>query len=182
MATLIAKQIQHTYTSRYETQATLNTLYNIMTEPRREGSLVRYYCTAGNGMEHFLIDEVKKKLAAEDVSFSFNQRSQQLFKNPCAIKFSFREFGRQRCDRRPFILYMCLNPFKKKIKLACYVNNVHILQLSFSIRRIRALSSSKVVMIKVPVFSNIAVWLITHFLTKLTFHLLSSNDTQLSLL
>ncbi|XP_041803774.1 THUMP domain-containing protein 2 [Chelmon rostratus] len=38
-----------------------------MTEPRREGSLVRYYCTAGNGMEHFLIDEVKKKLAAEDV-------------------------------------------------------------------------------------------------------------------
>ncbi|XP_076599488.1 U6 snRNA (guanine-N(2))-methyltransferase THUMPD2 [Chaetodon auriga] len=38
-----------------------------MTEPRSEESLVRYYCTAGNGMEHFLIDEVKKKLAAEDV-------------------------------------------------------------------------------------------------------------------
>uniref|UniRef100_A0A8C5E5E2 Ribosomal RNA large subunit methyltransferase K/L-like methyltransferase domain-containing protein n=1 Tax=Gouania willdenowi TaxID=441366 RepID=A0A8C5E5E2_GOUWI len=28
---------------------------------------VRYYCTAGNGMESFLIDEVKKKLKAEDV-------------------------------------------------------------------------------------------------------------------
>nr|XP_046257281.1 THUMP domain-containing protein 2 [Scatophagus argus] len=38
-----------------------------MTEPRSEGGLVRYYCTAGNGMEPFLIDEVKKKLAAEDV-------------------------------------------------------------------------------------------------------------------
>ncbi|XP_070834041.1 THUMP domain-containing protein 2 [Chaetodon trifascialis] len=38
-----------------------------MSEPRSEESLVRYYCTAGNGMEHFLIDEVKKKLAAEDV-------------------------------------------------------------------------------------------------------------------
>ncbi|XP_038593885.1 THUMP domain-containing protein 2 [Micropterus salmoides] len=35
-----------------------------MTEPR---SLVRYYCTAGNGMEPFLIEEVQRKLAAEDV-------------------------------------------------------------------------------------------------------------------
>ena len=41
-----------------------------MTEPSSEGSLVRYYCTAGNGMERFLMDEVKKKLAAEDVSVS----------------------------------------------------------------------------------------------------------------
>ena len=31
-------------------------------------NLIRYYCTAGNGMELFLIEEVKKKLAAEDVS------------------------------------------------------------------------------------------------------------------
>ncbi|XP_068184364.1 THUMP domain-containing protein 2 isoform X2 [Antennarius striatus] len=38
-----------------------------MTEPVGEGSLVRYFCTAGNGMERFLMDEVKKKLAAEDV-------------------------------------------------------------------------------------------------------------------
>ncbi|XP_070772557.1 THUMP domain-containing protein 2 [Enoplosus armatus] len=38
-----------------------------MTEPRSKGSLVRYYCTSGNGMEPFLIDEVKRKLAAEDV-------------------------------------------------------------------------------------------------------------------
>ncbi|XP_031171965.1 THUMP domain-containing protein 2 [Sander lucioperca] len=38
-----------------------------MTDARSEASLVRYYCTAGNGMEHFLIDEVKRKLAAEDV-------------------------------------------------------------------------------------------------------------------
>lgn len=38
-----------------------------MTEPRSERSLVRYFCTAGNGMERFLVDEVKKKLAAEDV-------------------------------------------------------------------------------------------------------------------
>ncbi|XP_037638685.1 THUMP domain-containing protein 2 [Sebastes umbrosus] len=38
-----------------------------MTEPGAEGSLVRYYCTAGNGMETFLIDEVKKKLEAEEV-------------------------------------------------------------------------------------------------------------------
>ncbi|KAM9364020.1 THUMP domain-containing protein 2 [Pholidichthys leucotaenia] len=29
--------------------------------------IVRYYCTAGNGMESFLIDELKRKLAAEDV-------------------------------------------------------------------------------------------------------------------
>ncbi|XP_068597801.1 THUMP domain-containing protein 2 [Brachionichthys hirsutus] len=39
-----------------------------MTEPISEGSLVRYFCTAGNGMERFLMEEVKKKLAAEDVS------------------------------------------------------------------------------------------------------------------
>ncbi|KAM6922918.1 THUMP domain-containing protein 2 isoform 1-T2 [Lycodopsis pacificus] len=38
-----------------------------MSEPDSNGSLVRYYCTAGNGMERFLIGEVKKKLAAEDV-------------------------------------------------------------------------------------------------------------------
>lgn len=41
-----------------------------MTEQSSEGSLVRYYCTAGNGMERFLMDEVKQKLAAEDVSVS----------------------------------------------------------------------------------------------------------------
>ncbi|XP_053189029.1 THUMP domain-containing protein 2 [Scomber japonicus] len=34
-----------------------------MTEP----SLFRYFCTAGNGMERFLVEEVKTKLAAEDV-------------------------------------------------------------------------------------------------------------------
>ncbi|KAI4813313.1 hypothetical protein KUCAC02_024645 [Chaenocephalus aceratus] len=38
-----------------------------MAEPRSEGTLVRYYCTYGKGMEPFLIDEVKRKLAAEDV-------------------------------------------------------------------------------------------------------------------
>ncbi|XP_023271487.1 THUMP domain-containing protein 2 isoform X1 [Seriola lalandi dorsalis] len=38
-----------------------------MTDPRSDGVLVRYYCTAGNGMEHFLTGEVKRKLAAEDV-------------------------------------------------------------------------------------------------------------------
>ncbi|KAL7383927.1 hypothetical protein ABVT39_020811 [Epinephelus coioides] len=38
-----------------------------MAEPRSHGSFVRYYCTAGNGMETFLMDEVKRKLAAEDV-------------------------------------------------------------------------------------------------------------------
>uniref|UniRef100_A0AAQ4S000 THUMP domain containing 2 n=1 Tax=Gasterosteus aculeatus aculeatus TaxID=481459 RepID=A0AAQ4S000_GASAC len=38
-----------------------------MSEPESTGSLVRYYCTAGNGMQRFLIAEVKKKLAAEDV-------------------------------------------------------------------------------------------------------------------
>ncbi|XP_060896191.1 THUMP domain-containing protein 2 [Labrus mixtus] len=38
-----------------------------MTEPSTGGSDVRYYCTAGNGMERFLIDEVKKKLAAQHV-------------------------------------------------------------------------------------------------------------------
>uniref|UniRef100_UPI003AAF6638 THUMP domain-containing protein 2 n=1 Tax=Centroberyx gerrardi TaxID=166262 RepID=UPI003AAF6638 len=38
-----------------------------MTEPRGERSSVRYYCTAGNGMELFLVQEVKTKLAAENV-------------------------------------------------------------------------------------------------------------------
>lgn len=45
-----------------------------MDEPGNGGTLVRYYCTAGNGMEAFLINEVKTKLAAEDVSFSFMQQ------------------------------------------------------------------------------------------------------------
>ncbi|XP_056292060.1 THUMP domain-containing protein 2 isoform X2 [Pseudoliparis swirei] len=38
-----------------------------MSDPDTGGSVVRYYCTAGNGMERFLIGEVKEKLAAEDV-------------------------------------------------------------------------------------------------------------------
>ncbi|XP_051815857.1 THUMP domain-containing protein 2 isoform X2 [Acanthochromis polyacanthus] len=38
-----------------------------MAEPRSEEDLIRYFCTAGNGMEPFLMEEVKKKLAAEDV-------------------------------------------------------------------------------------------------------------------
>ncbi|XP_073338175.1 THUMP domain-containing protein 2 [Pagrus major] len=53
--------------SIYERLFTLNTFNNTMTEPSSEGGLVRYYCTAGNGMERFLMDEVKKKLTAEDV-------------------------------------------------------------------------------------------------------------------
>ncbi|TNN72787.1 THUMP domain-containing protein 2 [Liparis tanakae] len=38
-----------------------------MSHPDTGGSVVRYYCTAGNGMQRFLIGEVKEKLAAEDV-------------------------------------------------------------------------------------------------------------------
>ncbi|KAG7512758.1 THUMP domain-containing protein 2 isoform X1 [Solea senegalensis] len=38
-----------------------------MSESRGKGKFVRYYCTAGNGMEPFLTDEVKRKLAAENV-------------------------------------------------------------------------------------------------------------------
>uniref|UniRef100_A0A3B3E1G0 THUMP domain containing 2 n=1 Tax=Oryzias melastigma TaxID=30732 RepID=A0A3B3E1G0_ORYME len=38
-----------------------------MVEPSRTGSSVRFFCTAGNGMETFLTEEVKKKLLAEDV-------------------------------------------------------------------------------------------------------------------
>ncbi|CAJ1066718.1 THUMP domain-containing protein 2 [Xyrichtys novacula] len=41
--------------------------FNTMSEPSSKESLIRYYCTAGNGMERFLIDEVKKKLSAKDV-------------------------------------------------------------------------------------------------------------------
>ncbi|KAA8583551.1 hypothetical protein FQN60_014759 [Etheostoma spectabile] len=37
------------------------------TDARSEAPLVRYYCTAGGGMERFLLDEVKVKLAAEDM-------------------------------------------------------------------------------------------------------------------
>ncbi|XP_032409833.1 THUMP domain-containing protein 2 [Xiphophorus hellerii] len=40
---------------------------NIMPEVRSEDSVVRYYCTAGNGMEPILVDEVKRKLSAQDV-------------------------------------------------------------------------------------------------------------------
>lgn len=39
-----------------------------MNEAKIGVNLSRYYCTAGNGMEPFLIEEVKKKLAADDVS------------------------------------------------------------------------------------------------------------------
>lgn len=55
-----------------------DTFYN-MDEPGSGGNVVRYYCTAGNGMEAFLINEVKTKLAAEDVSVSYMQ---QLTANP----------------------------------------------------------------------------------------------------
>lgn len=49
-----------------------------MAEPRSDGSFVRYYCTAGNGMETFLMDEVKRKLAAEDVSEETNPQSHRV--------------------------------------------------------------------------------------------------------
>uniref|UniRef100_A0A3P8RLC2 THUMP domain containing 2 n=1 Tax=Amphiprion percula TaxID=161767 RepID=A0A3P8RLC2_AMPPE len=39
----------------------------MMAEPRSGDGVVRYFCTAGNGMESFLMEEVKKKLAAGDV-------------------------------------------------------------------------------------------------------------------
>ncbi|XP_041644907.1 THUMP domain-containing protein 2 isoform X1 [Cheilinus undulatus] len=38
-----------------------------MAEQGSEEDSVRYFCTAGNGMERFVIEEVKKKLAAENV-------------------------------------------------------------------------------------------------------------------
>ncbi|KAF7220270.1 THUMP domain-containing protein 2 [Nothobranchius furzeri] len=38
-----------------------------MNDTRSDTNSVRYYCTAGNGMESFLVDEVKRKLAAKDV-------------------------------------------------------------------------------------------------------------------
>ncbi|XP_028983152.1 THUMP domain-containing protein 2 [Betta splendens] len=38
-----------------------------MSDPSSDAASIRYYCTAGNGMESFLIDEVKTKLAAENV-------------------------------------------------------------------------------------------------------------------
>lgn len=49
----------------------MNTFKSKMTDSNEAKSgahLIRYYCTAGNGMELFLMEEVKKKLAAEDVS------------------------------------------------------------------------------------------------------------------
>uniref|UniRef100_A0A1A7YYI5 THUMP domain containing 2 n=2 Tax=Iconisemion striatum TaxID=60296 RepID=A0A1A7YYI5_9TELE len=39
----------------------------ILNDTRSNYDFVRYYCTAGNGMEAFLVDEVKRKLAAKDV-------------------------------------------------------------------------------------------------------------------
>lgn len=38
-----------------------------MAESTNDGNLIRYYCTAGKGMELFLLEELKN-LAAEDVS------------------------------------------------------------------------------------------------------------------
>lgn len=39
-----------------------------MTESKNWRNLIRYYCTVGKGLELFLIEELKKNLAAEDVS------------------------------------------------------------------------------------------------------------------
>ncbi|XP_030011191.1 THUMP domain-containing protein 2 isoform X2 [Sphaeramia orbicularis] len=38
-----------------------------MTGPSSKRRVVRYFCTAGNGMEMFVVEELKKKLEAEDV-------------------------------------------------------------------------------------------------------------------
>ncbi|XP_034464300.1 THUMP domain-containing protein 2 isoform X1 [Hippoglossus hippoglossus] len=40
----------------------------VMSEPGGEGGCVRYFCTAGNGMEPFLTEELRRKLEAEDVT------------------------------------------------------------------------------------------------------------------
>lgn len=39
-----------------------------MADSKNDGNLIRYYCTAGKGMEIFLVEELKRNLAAEDVS------------------------------------------------------------------------------------------------------------------
>lgn len=57
-----------------------------MDEPGSGGNVVRYYCTAGNGMEAFLINEVKTKLAAEDVSVSYMQQLTATPPNPQKTK------------------------------------------------------------------------------------------------
>ncbi|XP_041865929.1 THUMP domain-containing protein 2 [Melanotaenia boesemani] len=54
-----------------------------MEEPMCIRSMVRYYCTAGNGMENFLIEEVKKKLAAENVC---QIPGKVLFSSPATIE------------------------------------------------------------------------------------------------
>ncbi|XP_047458238.1 THUMP domain-containing protein 2 isoform X2 [Mugil cephalus] len=54
----------------------------MMSESISEGSVVRYYCTAGSGMEPFLIDEVKRKLAAQDV---YQMPGKVLFSSSAAI-------------------------------------------------------------------------------------------------
>lgn len=51
-----------------------------MSEAGGNGSAVRYFCTAGSGMELFLVDEVKRKLSAEDVSVSI-MAANMLFTN-----------------------------------------------------------------------------------------------------
>uniref|UniRef100_A0A3B3WYL7 THUMP domain-containing protein n=1 Tax=Poecilia mexicana TaxID=48701 RepID=A0A3B3WYL7_9TELE len=58
-----------------------------MPEVRSEDSVVRYYCTAGNGMEPFLVDEVKRKLAAQDV-----------YQIPGKVLFSSSATIRRVCD------------------------------------------------------------------------------------
>ncbi|XP_060943543.1 THUMP domain-containing protein 2 [Limanda limanda] len=39
-----------------------------MSAPGSEGGCVRFFCTAGNGMEPFLLEELRRKLEAEDVT------------------------------------------------------------------------------------------------------------------
>ena len=65
---------------------TIYIFYKIMAEPRSNGSMVRYYCTAGNGMEPFLIDEVKMKLSAEDVSVVALRKHDELLITPIPQK------------------------------------------------------------------------------------------------
>ncbi|XP_061600885.1 THUMP domain-containing protein 2 [Cololabis saira] len=76
-----------------------------MASPGSEGSLVRYFCTAGKGMEPFLIDEVKRKLAAEDVC---HIPGKVLFSSSATID---RVIGLKSAERL-FILLKQHSPFK----------------------------------------------------------------------
>ncbi|XP_072293568.1 THUMP domain-containing protein 2 isoform X3 [Eucyclogobius newberryi] len=82
---------------------------------------VRFFCTAGNGMESFLVDELKRKVAAQDV---IQLQGKVIFSSPATINNIIKLKSAER-------LFLLLN-YDTPLKLPTHINQAKACSLLLS--------------------------------------------------